>query len=121
MNNEQLTVFLEYTKRFESIAERLPLPLRESPSQFDSEYQTRRQLLSSDIQHALIRYINLCSEEHFLHSEGLITNDIWQIWTDQMKQMYRTSLVKKTWEQLEDTYRLNQPFIHFIQSLIADE
>lgn len=65
MKQLQVRVFAECTSRFQEIK------LHLKKDELDKEYYQRL-------------YIDLCSEEYYLHSKGYITDDVWKIWVKGM-------------------------------------
>lgn len=120
MNNQQLTVFLEYTRRFEQIAADLPAEVREAPAGFDRKYLETKERRSSKVQHAVIRYFNLCSEEFYLHGEKLIPEDIWTYWTSQMRSTASSPLFAEAWRRVRSQYEGQEAFQRFMDGLTAE-
>jgi hypothetical protein len=121
MNANQLTVFLEYTRRFEEIAAELPTELRDTPTEFDRSYQNKKDGLSDHVQHAIVRYVNLCSEEFFLHGEGLITEPVWELWRSYMEAVLGTALFTDAWGRIRRRYDAQKPFQSFVDGIVGYE
>jgi hypothetical protein len=117
MNSDQLTVFLEYTRRYETIAADLPPDLRTNLGTWDREYSKKKDQLSESVQQAIVRYFNLCSEEFYLHSVGLIDQPVWQLWKSYMEAILKTELFTRAWKQLRERYIAQAPFQEFMDAL----
>lgn len=52
------------------------------------------------LQHALIRYLNLCSEEFFLQSCGALPEGIWSIWSVQIAAMFKSKMFQAAWKEM---------------------
>src|SRR5882724_12747818 len=74
--------FLEYTNRFEKIMESFPR----------SSWSARLNLYgplpatSEELSLCALQYLNLCSEEFYLHKRGYLAKDVWQIWEGEMRR-----------------------------------
>src|SRR5690242_2133338 len=73
-----LQTFSEYTRRYGEIVLELPSEARRPGGRFVFED------LDADEQGRVLNiaraYLNLCSEEYFLHSRGRIDDETWAIW-----------------------------------------
>jgi hypothetical protein len=76
MNDHQLSVFLEYTRRFEEISSELPMFIRLNDATSGIKPQDDPDFLDS----FMLRYLNISSEEWFLHEKGLINDEVWEMW-----------------------------------------
>ena len=94
----QISVFAECTRRFQEIK------LHLKKGELDKEYYQRL-------------YIDLCSEEFYLHSKGYITDDVWVIWVKGMNvTVDDDSSYSDIWKTDIDFYDDN--FRHFFNNLI---
>lgn len=77
-----LQTFAEYTRRYSDIVRELPSEARRPGGSFVFEE------LEPDEQGRMLNiaraYLNLCSEEYFLHSRGRIDDETWSIWREGM-------------------------------------
>ena len=108
MDPNRLKVFLEYTNRYSDIAEALPISIRFSGSNQETQFR------SDDEKHAAIRYINMCSEQVFLATNGFVDPAIWQHWSLNIAQFFSIESAWKIWEQQHDFYLTNDSFCRFI-------
>jgi hypothetical protein len=84
MNDQQLKVFLEYTRRFEDISADLPtffrLNEKTSPvGRGDSDTSTEGKDPDFEVRF-MLRYLNISSEEWYLYESKLITDEVWGMW-----------------------------------------
>jgi hypothetical protein len=114
MSPQQLTVFLEYTRRFDQIAQNLPAAMREAPSEFDKEQGKLKALKSESVQQTIIRYFNLCSEEFFLHEDGLIEDPVWNLWAAHMKTFLSSPIFQEVWQRAREDYSAFHKFQSFV-------
>lgn len=75
MTDQQLQVFLEYTRRFDAMSKDLPMFIRLNSPDGITKNDDPDFLPSF-----MLRYLNLSYEEWFLHSKGLITDEVWELW-----------------------------------------
>lgn len=115
MNETEVRVFLTYTDRFDRIMETFPVEVRTQPpeelTRLDLNQQERRPAWVS----AVVRYFNLCSEEHFLHEQGVVSDALFAEWAEGMRAMAKIPLVRATWDRMSDQYRA--PFVDFWNAL----
>ena len=97
----QLYVFSEYTKRHQEII----LNLYRDPS-------------NKEAYHRL--YFDLCSEEYYLHSKKLISDDIWERWVYGMKLNMKNDLFRGGWIRDEVYYDKDPEFQKFFEKIIED-
>ena len=116
MTNEQLTVFLEYTRRFDQIAQDFPSGSRQAPTQFDRYHQEQKYKNSEQVQHAIVRYFNLCSEEFYLRDEGLIVDKVWQLWRAHMTIVMRSRVFSLLWSEMRLGFDLQPDFQQFVDN-----
>lgn len=82
-----LNTFAEYTGRYSDIVEKLPYDARDPKGTFDLD-----RLPVSEREHILAavrRYLNLCSEELYLHQKQRIDDETWFIWLTGIKDTMR--------------------------------
>jgi hypothetical protein len=66
-------------------------------------------------------YLNLCSEEKWLHDQKRIDNPTWKIWKFGMRDVTRFPPFREAWSQLEPEYDAYQDFQEFVnQTLLSD-
>lgn len=64
-------------------------------------------------------YFDLCSEEFYLHTKGMIEDYVWELWTDGMRTAMRQRSYKASWKLLGQYYN-DASFISFMDDLIRD-
>jgi hypothetical protein len=111
-----LQTFAEYTRRYNEIVRELPAQARRPSSDFSLvtlDQQERDRVLN-----AARSYLNLCSEEFYLHTRGRIDNETWSIWRQGMIETLRLPWIQQTWSDLQDEYRYFDDFCTFIRDCI---
>jgi len=73
------TVFLEYSKRYNEIAQRLPLDI------FRREFDKSLVEKTPGYPRAMKAYVELCSEEIKLACRGRIPPQVWQDWEEEIR------------------------------------
>lgn len=88
-----LSLFSEYTKRYQEIILNFP----ESVNQEDFDFN----LLGKDERDKTLRYMrayfDLCSEEYFLWKKGHIDDDTWREWESGIRYAYTKTAFKQAW------------------------
>jgi hypothetical protein len=113
----KVTVFLEYTKRYQKVmaAESLGkwrLQVNE-PYEVPADVKEHERLLL-----ALLAYLNLCAEEFSLWKKHWLSKGTWSTWEDEMKRILRTPLFRQEWPYLQkefDSYEKFQWYVSDIQ------
>lgn len=103
LSRDQLDVFLTYTERFERVMATLPSEAREQ-SLDTANADVVNKLNNKDCRAALVRYINLCSEEWYLARHELIEPFLWERWQSLMRSMLKNRVVAEMWEQVRGQY-----------------
>jgi hypothetical protein len=114
----RVTVFLEYTERYAKIMQNMPYQAREP----GSGYQLASQ--SSEERYRVVavfrEYLNLCSEEKWLHDQKRIDRPTWKIWECGMQDVARFPSFREAWSLLEPEYTGYKDFQNFVrQSLLV--
>ena len=112
-----LQTFSEYTRRYGEIVRELPSEARRPGGRFvfdelDSEEQGR-------VLNIARAYLNLCSEEYFLHDRGRIDDETWTIWRAGIVEVLRAPWIQTTWTMLKPEYRFLE-FCSFLDECIIE-
>ena len=87
----QISLFSEYTKRYQDIMLHLY-----------SDMQNKNYIRL---------YLDLCSDEYYLHQQGCLQKDVWQMWLENMKLMMKLPTFEAEWKSHAQHY--NQDFFQF--------
>jgi hypothetical protein len=108
----RLSIFLEYTERYAKIMRDMPFEAREPGSGY---------LLASrpdEERYRVLRifreYLNLCSEERWLHDHHRIDNPTWNIWECGMQDAARFPCFRDAWDILAPEYNAYKDFQDFV-------
>lgn len=103
--NHRTGVFNYYTRRYNDILMSMP-----------DEMALHSDKFAPSVMKYMMAYYDLCSEEHYQHNKGKITEDVWEKWVEGMRISTRADVYKTCWELLEDTY--NEEFQKFMRDEI---
>ena len=116
MTSDELSVFLAMTERFDSIFSGLPLWFRKGNY---STWDIQNAIKNPTTYHAVIRLINLFSEEHYLNEKGLVDDEVWDLWKENLERMAAAPLVSSVWDEVKDDYASMQGFVAFMESNVT--
>ena len=108
-------IFMTFTSRYENIVAAFPPQLRFS--RFDRPDEAIA--LSEDVLLAILRYLNLCSEEFYLQKAGLLDKKIWSIWEDELIKTLRSRTVVAAWHELSPEFSSYPEFVKFVEATQA--
>lgn len=116
-NNKRQTnsqIFLDCVKRYEKVLESFPPKVwleRFNPS---AEAMVESGVTSM----AVLRYLNLCSEEFYLKKQGYFSeHGIGDIWEDVLRDNLSTPLFVREWKKLKDEFKSDQEFTNYIDKV----
>ncbi|HEY7429055.1 MAG TPA: hypothetical protein VH682_32795 [Gemmataceae bacterium] len=108
-------VYLAYTERYEAIMQSFPDGALESRLRLGDMLPQRSEALSI----CILRYLNLCSEEFFLHQKGFLSKRIWAVWQPEIVRTLRSPVVKREWERLRIEFKAYPDFFAFVENVLA--
>lgn len=84
--------FTHYTKRFEDIMASFP----------ENAYVLRFELDKvvtdqEEVRISVLKYLNMTSEEYYLHKEGYLDDKVWEIWLPEIRRTLRSPLFVSEW------------------------
>jgi hypothetical protein len=112
-----LQMFSEYTRRYAQIVEGLPSESRRPGGNFDLEGLD--EAARGGVENAVRAYLNLCSEEYYLHKRGHVDDETWRIWRLGMEATFGLPWIQATWAAVEHEYGFYEEFQHFVAECIA--
>lgn len=104
----QFQFFAEYTKRYQDLILQMPKDIDTSS------------IYNKDIDVYMRLYFDLCSEEYYLHSEGVIDNRVWGLWVDGISTAMNKQKYKTAWILLGSYYD-DENFVHFMNNLAREK
>lgn len=114
-----LMTFAEYTKRYSAIVDGLPTAARNPTGNYDLETgdpSERERVLV-----AYRRYLNLCSEELYLHTRRMLDHQTWGIWTTGIRDTARSAAFRSAWTRLKTEYAYYPDFCDFMDGVVSRE
>jgi hypothetical protein len=112
-----LHMFSEYTKRYSEIVKSLPSESRRPGSDFRFEELSHE--AQGEMLNVVRAYLNLCSEEYYLHRRGRIDRETWALWRLGMEETFRLPWMRQTWKLVRAEYVFFEEFNQFIDDCIA--
>ena len=106
-------VFLEYTARYRDVMASFPPEARRARLFLDSVLPVESEELSL----AVLRYLNLCSEEFYLCRSGYLAKDVWHIWEGEIRRSLGSPLLVREWASLQHEFVAYPEFITYVQSI----
>jgi hypothetical protein len=107
-------VFLEYTKRYSEIMNMFPPDCRRARLDLFSEPPQE----SEELTLAVLRYLNLCSEEFYLCKKRYLSKGIWHIWEAELKRTLCSRLVSREWKKLQVEFSAYPAFLEYTNSAL---
>lgn len=108
----RLSVFLTYTERYAKAMSGVPFEARRPGGRYELSTQSveeRERVLG-----AFREYLNLCSEELWLHDRHKIDKATWCIWESGMQQVACFPPFREAWEYLAPEYEYYTRFQRFV-------
>ena len=99
--------FSEYTRRYQDLILHIPFDIDNLP------------LDNNDVKSFMRLYFDLCSEEFYLHSQGVIDDEVWKLWTEGMKTVMKREKFQTAWKSMGASYH-DQSFVKFMHHQIMD-
>jgi hypothetical protein len=103
-------VFLEYTNRYSEVMDRFPPEGLKARLNLSAEPPER----SDELSLAVLRYLNLSSEEFYLCKQKYLSNHVWEIWEAELKRTLSSALVVREWEGLREEFRSYPEFLEYV-------
>jgi len=113
--NAQL--FLEYTRRYEEIMGDIP----PESLQIRFEFEMKEPGESARLKLAILRYLNMTSEELYLWKRGYLADDVWQIWAKEVRRILRSPLLRREWPDLKVEFEAYEDFCAFVERIQGTE
>lgn len=111
----QLTVFTDYTKRYQEIMLNFPESINEDDFNFnklgDSKDKTLRYMRA---------YFDLCSEEYFLHSQGKIGENTWREWKSGIEYAFSKTAFIEGWSIISLDTGYYPEFVKFVTQVMSN-
>jgi hypothetical protein len=103
-------VFLEYTKRYSDIMNRFPAEGLKARLNLLAKLPEK----SDELSLAVLRYLNLCSEEFYLCKQKYLSSRVWGIWEAELKRTLSSPLFVREWAELREEFRSYPEFLEYV-------
>lgn len=114
----RLQTFSEYTRRYAEIVSELPSESRSPHGSFElSSLEPDRR---DAVLNAARAYLNLTSEELYLHQKGHIDPDTWEIWSTGIRETVGLPWLRQSWQQLRAEYTYFSDFVAFVEGCLSE-
>ena len=110
----QLTVFTDYTKRYQEIVLNLPESINEKNFDFDKLDKNNEKLIKEKTLRYMRAYFDLCSEEYFLHSQEKIGDNTWREWKIGIEYAFSKTAFIKGWDIIRLDTGYYPEFVEFV-------
>lgn len=106
-------LFLRYTARYQEVMDSFPVGSRGARLKSDGEPPEPSEALSL----AVLRYLNLCSEEFYLCKRGYLSKDVWHIWEAELKRTLASPLLRREWTTLRSEFSAYPDFGGYVDQV----
>lgn len=107
--NAQL--FVEYTGRYEQIMGSFPRDNWQARLTMEDYLPDP----SDELSLCVLKYLNLCSEEFYLHKKKYLADDVWNIWEAEINRTLATPLFVREWSKLRPEFESYPEFQIFVE------
>jgi len=109
-------IFMKYTERYEHILEQFPETAL--AARFDSKFVPKES--SPQLRLCVLKYLNLCSEEFYLRTQGYLPEALWSIWEVDLQRIIGSPLFQNEWPFLRTEFLSHQPFLKYVERVQAE-
>jgi hypothetical protein len=103
-------VFMKYAERYEQIMSGFP------HDAFRARFSMSEELPSSspELTLAVLRYLNLSSEEFYLWQKKYVDDEVWEIWEHELIRILKSPLFRREWRELGSEFQSYPEFLAFV-------
>lgn len=104
-------VFMKYAERYEQIMSSFP------ENAFRARFSMSEELPppSEKLTLAILKYLNLSSEEFYLWQKKYVDDEVWKIWEHELIRMLQSPLIRREWQELESEFKSYPEFFNFVE------
>jgi hypothetical protein len=105
-------VFMKYAERYEQIMSCFP------EDAFRARFSMSEDLPppSAQLTLAVLRYLNMSSEEFYLWKKKYVADEVWKIWEDELIRILQSPLLRREWQELESEFQSYPEFLEFVKA-----
>lgn len=118
-NHLWLLTFAEYTRRYSDIMEAMPFEARRPGGNFVLENLPTNE--QQAVLGAIRNYLNLCSEELYLHRRNKVDDETWRIWNSGMREVVQLPSFRDAWAVMRIEYLYFPEFCSFMDGLATGQ
>lgn len=104
-----LDAFTHYAGKYERIMSSFPDDAYMYRFEIDKPIQSNQ-----EVRLAVLKYLNLTSEEYYLQKDGYISSEIWKIWKPEIIRTLQTPLFVREWKNLKHEFKSYPEFLNFV-------
>jgi hypothetical protein len=106
-------VFVDLNARYDEVLQSFP------QSAWDARFNLDGVLpdASPELTIAVLRYLNLSSEEFYLYKRGILRRDVWSIWEGEMVRMLGSPLLRREWSTLASEFVSYPEFAAYVEQV----
>jgi hypothetical protein len=103
-------VFMKYAERYEQVMSYFP------ENAFRARFSMSEELPppSPQLTLAVLKYLNLSSEEFYLWQKKYVAEEVWKIWEHELIRILQSPLFKREWQELESEFQSYPEFLDFV-------
>jgi len=115
-HQQKLSFFEKYTARYQYLMEHMP---EEFFSAYDKELQEETK---KEISHFIRLYLDLCSEEYYLYTDGRIDQTVWEEWKEGIAYSFKNPYLSQYWnERIKEYKESYSTFFAFVNDEILKQ
>ena len=101
--------FTHYTKRYDEIMGKFP------DQAYIFRFDLNHQIPSSqEVRLAVLKYLNMTSEEYYLWRNKYLDDQVWEIWLPEIERTLQTPLFQREWQNLKGEFKSYPDFSMFV-------
>ena len=104
--------FTHYTKRYDDIMGEFPG--QDYTLRFDLEHQIPS---NNEVRLAVLKYLNMTSEEFYLWRDKYLDDKVWQIWLPEIERTLQSPLFQREWQKLKEEFKTYGEFSEFVEQV----
>jgi hypothetical protein len=103
-------VFMKYAERYEQVMSCFP------ENAFRARFSMSEELPSPSPQLtlAVLKYLNLSSEEFYLWKRKYVEDAVWKMWEHELVRILQSPLFRSEWQELESEFKSYPEFLEFV-------
>ncbi|MES9898529.1 MAG: hypothetical protein ABW148_05845 [Sedimenticola sp.] len=114
----QLSVFTDYTKRYQEIMLNLPESINKEDFDFDKLDEGNEKTIKEKTLRYMRAYFDLCSEEYFLHGQGKIGDNTWREWKSGIEYAFSKTAFIAGWGIISLDTSYYPDFVRFVEEVM---